>query len=467
MPFILMKNRLYLLIKKQIYAAIAHAKCVILQKKPLETKKVLVISYYWPPAGGPGVQRWLKMCKYLPDFGWQPTVFVPENPSYPIIDEALQQEVSPDLNIIKQKIFEPYALAEKLHGKNKKFKAGQFDVGQKQGLLSRIFIWIRGNFFIPDARKFWIKPSIKRLKKYLDEHPHDIVVSSGPPHSLHLIAMALKAEFPHMKWVADFRDPWTEISYHSQLKLSPRAAKKHLDLEQQVFDKADICLATSYTDAQNFAKKNAKALTLTNGFDASDFKAKIAENKQFVLAYVGVLEQLRNPQILWQALNDLMLEHEDFAQDFECHFVGRLDDEILKDLAGTALQKKLIHHGYVPHQKAIAHMQSANFLLLTNFPTAQYQGIIPGKLFEYLACQRPILSFGPEKSDVAQILARTQAGAHFAYTQKAKLKAYLLQQYRAWQDQKPFEMNLSAIKSFERQQLSQDLANIMNTLTSS
>ena len=178
----------------------------------MNNKKILIITYYWPPAGGPGVQRWLKFVKYLPDFGWNPTVFIPENPSYPIVDETLQKEVSKDLEIIRTRIWEPYQIAELFGKDNKKFKAGQFDVGKNQSWKSKLSIWVRGNFFIPDARVFWVKPSAKYLKKYLKENNFDAVVTTGPPHSVHLIGLELKMEFPNLKWIADFRDPWTEIS---------------------------------------------------------------------------------------------------------------------------------------------------------------------------------------------------------------------------------------------------------------
>ena len=233
-----------------------------------QPKKILIITYYWPPSGGPGVQRWLKFVKYLPEFGWKPTVFIPENPSYPIVDESLSKEVSDELEIIKTKIWEPYQIAEFFGKDNKKFKAGQFDVGNNQSWKSKLSIWVRGNFFIPDARVFWVQPSAKFLKKYLKENHFDAFVTTGPPHSMHLIGLELKKEFPRIKWIADFRDPWTEISYYKHLKLTKSADQKHRNLEQQVFEKADITLATSFSDAENFRQKGANAFCITNGFDS-------------------------------------------------------------------------------------------------------------------------------------------------------------------------------------------------------
>jgi glycosyltransferase involved in cell wall biosynthesis len=396
-------------------------------------KKILIITYYWPPAGGPGVQRWLKFAKYLPEFGWTPTIFTPANPSYPIVDDTLVQEVSDDLDIIRTKIWEPYQLAEMFGKENKKFKSGQFDVGKNQTWKSKLSIWVRGNFFIPDARVFWVKPSVKYLKKYLKENHFDAFVTTGPPHSLHLIGLELKKEFPGLKWIADFRDPWTEISYYKQLKLSKTADQKHRKLEQQVFNRADITLATSFTDAENFRKIGANAVCITNGFDGNAEESKI-RNRKFTLSYIGVLEQLRNPELLWKVLDDLIHHNSEFRNNFELKFVGRIDDRILHQIKDLELRNSVRNLGYLNHRAAQTEMQSSDLLLITNFPNENSQGIIPGKIFEYLATGRQILSFGPPQSDVKRILEETGAGQHFSYENEDELKAFLLKQFRNWKE---------------------------------
>lgn len=430
----------------------------------MQKKKILIITYYWPPAGGPGVQRWLKFAKYLPEFGWKPTVFIPENPSYPLLDESLEKDVPKDLQIIKTKIWEPYQLAEKLNKSNKKFKAGQFDVGQNQSWKSKLSIWVRGNFFIPDARVFWVKPSIKYLKKYLSENHFDAFVTTGPPHSLHLIGLGLKKEFPELKWIADFRDPWTEISYYKHLKLTKSSDKKHRDLEQKVFKTADITLATSFTDAENFRKKGANAICITNGFDNDASTAfNIPEEnaqKKFTLSYVGVLEQLRNPEILWKVLDELINENEDFGNDFELKFAGRIDDKILNHLKDLRLKNSIKNLGYLSHDKALQEMANSNLLLITNFPVESSKGIIPGKIFEYLATGKQILSFGPKDADVAQILNETNAGKHFDYSEKEKVKDFIFNQYLNWKSGKTAESQ-SSIEQYSRKKLTKTLAQIL------
>lgn len=432
----------------------------------IHPKKILIISYYWPPAGGPGVQRWLKFAKYLPEFNWKPTIYTPDNPSYPLIDESLKKEVPKDLEIIKTKIWEPYQLAEKLNKSNKKYKAGQFDVGENQSWKSKLSIWVRGNFFIPDARVFWVKPSIKFLKKYLKENHFDAFVTTGPPHSLHLIGLGLKKEFPNLKWIADFRDPWTEISYYKHLKLTQSSDKKHRELEEKVFKTADITLATSYTDAENFRKKGANSVCITNGFDEdvesmSREGVKSSEStNSFTLSYIGVLEQLRNPETLWKVLNDLKIENQDFRQNFKLKFVGRIDDKILQRIENSNLKNSVKNLGYLSHDKALEEMQNSDMLLITNFPQESSKGIIPGKIFEYLATGKQILSFGPKDADVAKILEKTNAGKHFPYDDEENLKQFILEKFNLWKDGQ-LTTNSSDIQEFSRRNLTQNLIEIL------
>ncbi len=405
----------------------------------------------------------MKFTKYLPEFGWKPTVFIPENPSYPIVDESLEKEVSKNLEIIKTKIWEPYQIAEFFGKDNKKFKAGQFDVGENQSWKSKLSIWIRGNFFIPDARVFWVKPSVKFLKKYLTENHFDAFVTTGPPHSLHLIGLELKREFPNLKWIADFRDPWTEISYYQHLKLTKSSDKKHRFLESEVFKNADITLATSYTDAENFKKKGANAVCITNGFDefesVGEFERENTQSK-FTLSYIGVLEQLRNPEILWQVLNELIDENVDFRNSFELKFAGRIDDKILHKIESLNLRNSVKNLGYLSHSEANEEMQKSDLLLITNFPNESSKGIIPGKIFEYLATGNQIVSFGFKDSDVSKILEKTNAGKHFSYDDSSALKSFILEKFNDWKNG-TLSSETKNIDEFSRKNLTKKLTEIL------
>ena len=429
----------------------------------MKQKKILIITYYWPPAGGPGVQRWLKFAKYLPENNWEPIIYTPENPSYPLLDESLVKDVPKNIQIIQNKIWEPYQFAEKLNKKNKKFKAGQFDVGKNQSWKSKLSIFVRGNFFIPDARKFWVNPSISFLKKYLEANPVDVIVTTGPPHSLHLIGKGLKKYFPDIKWIADFRDPWTEISYYKHLKLTSWADQKHRKLEKEVFQTADVTLATSYGDAENFRKAGANSACITNGFDKEELNKKSVKNSKFTLSYIGVLEQLRNPENLWKVLSGIVQEDSDFAQNFELRFVGRVDDIILENLQNSPLKENLNLVGYIPHEQSVKEMENADMLLITNFPKQESAGIIPGKIFEYLATQNPILSVGPEKADVEKILNETKAGEHFTYQDHEAIRSFILKNYDSWK-KNTVNQNSENLMQFSRRNLTANLASLLNSI---
>ena len=252
-----------------------------------ENKKVLIITYYWPPAGGPGVQRWLKFVKYLPKYGIQPIVYIPDNPTYPIFDNDLLKEVSDSAVILRSKIFEPYQLASFFSkNKTKKISSGIIPNTKKQSALDKIFLWIRGNLFIPDARVFWVKPSVSYLEKYIVENNIDTIITSGPPNSLHLIGLDLKKRLD-VKWFADFRDPWTTIGYHKSLRLSSYAAAKHKQLEKEVMQAADEIIVTSKTTKTEFQAITDKPITvITNGYDTASVPAQQLDTK-FTLAHIG------------------------------------------------------------------------------------------------------------------------------------------------------------------------------------
>ncbi|MDP9954923.1 glycosyltransferase involved in cell wall biosynthesis [Epilithonimonas hungarica] len=450
-----------------------------------KSKKVLIVTYYWPPAGGPGVQRWLKFAKYLPEFDWKPIIYTPENPSYPLVDETLTKEVPENLKIIKTNIWEPYQLAEKFSKSNKKFKGGQFDVGKNQSFMSKLSIFIRGNFFIPDARKFWVRPSIQFLKQYLKENNIDVLVTTGPPHSLHLIGLGLKKELPNLKWIADFRDPWTEISYYKHLKLTSGSDRKHRQLEKSVFENADLTLATSYTDAENFKKNGANAFCITNGFDESE-NSRVGEleserirksegnetlkspnpktlKTKFTLSYVGVLEQLRNPENLWKALENLCKTNSYFANDLELKFVGRVDDKILNEIESSVLKNNIKNLGYLSHNDSVNEMQNSDLLLITNFPNESSKGIIPGKLFEYLATGKQIISFGPKDADVETILNKTKAGKHFDYQSNLGILEFISSLYEDWKSGKSIQ-NEANINEFSRKELTKKLVELLDEI---
>ncbi|WP_417198520.1 glycosyltransferase family 4 protein [Bizionia sp.] len=392
------------------------------EKQTSVRKKVLIVTYYWPPAGGPGVQRWLKFVKYLPDFNIEPVVYIPENPNYPIIDDSLLSEIPDSVTIIKQPISEPYKLAG-LFSKKKTttISKGIITNDDKQTALEQALLFIRGNFFIPDARKRWVKPSVAYLSSYIKAEGIDTIITTGPPHSLHLIGLELKRKL-HLTWLADFRDPWTTIGYHKQLKLTKGAENKHKKLEQDVLRTANRIIVTSHVTKAEFEEKTNQPISvITNGYDVNHV-AKSELDAQFTLAHIGSLLSKRNPEILWQALSDLIAEKPNFATDFKLNLVGFVSEDVLQSIDSYGLSHYINEVGYVSHEEAVRFQKNSQVLLLIEIDSPDTRCIIPGKLFEYMVSERPTIAIGPEGSDVASILKETNTGSYFKYDDYNALK---------------------------------------------
>jgi hypothetical protein len=425
-----------------------------------EPKKLLIITYYWPPAGGPGVQRWLKFVKYLPDFDIQPIVYVPENPTYPIVDEGLLSEVSDKAIVLKNKIFEPYQLAGFLSKKEtKKISSGIIPAAKKQSFLERMLLWIRGNLFIPDARFLWVNPSVKYLKEYIQEHKIDTIITSGPPHSLHLIGLKLKQSL-NINWYADFRDPWTTIGYHKALKLSSYADKKHKQLEKAVLNGADCIIVTSKTTKAEFKLlTHTRIEVITNGYDVENV-AKQSLDEKFTMAHIGSFLSDRNPKVLWEVLQELIAENTLFATHFQLKLIGKVSQEILDSIAKYTLMDYCNNLGYVSHIEAIQHQRKSQVLLLIEIDSPETRSIIPGKLFEYMASERPIIAIGPKDSDFAEIITSTNTGVFFTYNEKEHLKKTIISYFESYLENK-LQVYPVGLQQYSRKSLTKQLASLI------
>lgn len=426
----------------------------------MNPKKLLIITYYWPPAGGPGVQRWLKFAKYLPDFNVQPIIYVPQNPTYPIVDKSLVNEVSDKLIVIKKTIFEPYQLAGFFSkNKAKKISSGIISSAKKQSLVEKILLWIRGNLFIPDARVYWVNPSVRYLKKYIQENNIDTIVTSGPPHSLHLIGLKLKQEL-ELKWYADFRDPWTSIGYHKALKLSSYANKRHKTLEKLVLNTADTIIVTSKTTKTEFeAITNKPIAVITNGYDLEKI-TKQPLNEKFTMAHIGSFLSDRNPKILWEVLHELINENTLFADCFQLKLIGKTSQEIIDSIVEHQLYKYCNNLGYVSHIEALEHQRTAQVLLLIEINSEETKSIIPGKLFEYMVSERPIIAIGPKNSDFAEIITETNTGVFFTYNEKERLKKIIISYFDLYLENK-LQVHPVGLQQYSRKSLTAQLAQLI------
>lgn len=426
----------------------------------MNKKKVLIIAYYWPPAGGPGVQRWLKFVKYLPGFNIQPIVYHPSNANYPIIDDTLQTQVSKDTIIISQHIKEPYKIAQLFSKKSKTISKGIIAEKEKQSLIERLMLYVRGNFFIPDARKNWVKPSVRYLSTYIKDYNIDTVITTGPPHSLHLIGLKLKEKLD-VNWIADFRDPWTTIGYHKQLKLTTVAKDKHKALEKTVLNTANHILVTSPSTKTEFEDITNKPITvITNGYDIEKVKVERLD-KKFTLSHIGSLLSKRNPEILWQALQELIKEDVDFAANFQLNLIGEVGVEILNSIKNKNLTKYLNNVGYVSHKEAVRFQKKSQVLLLIEINSEDTKAIIPGKLFEYMVANRPILAIGPKGADIQSIITKTNTGQFFDYSEYGALKAVIKQHFEAFKNEN-LQVNPIGLEQYSRKNLTKTLSELLH-----
>lgn len=434
-------------------------------------KKVLVLTYYWPPSGGAGVQRWLKFVKYMREFGWEPIVYTAQNGEMPVVDESLLNEIPKGIEVIKKPIWEPYSIYKKFIGRKKddKINASFLNENKKAGFTEKISVWIRGNFFIPDARKFWIKPSIRFLSNYVIKNNINVVISSGPPHSMHMIALGLKSKYPKIKWLADFRDPWTNIDFYDKLMLSSLADTKHKRLEKNVLQEADIVVSVGNSMSEEFKEivkqdgfnRLEKFKVITNGFDTDDLNSNNSiKDIKFSLAHIGTLVKDRNPLILWKVLSQLVKTNSKFAQELEIKLVGKVDYFVMEQINFYGLKPYLTKIDYLPHNLVIEEQKKSHVLLLLVNNTKNAKGILTGKIFEYLAANVPILAIGPTDGDLSIILKKTATGLISDFNDENLLKQHILKLFDGY----TIEPNKEEIKKYSRKNLTKELCHLLDSL---
>ena len=425
---------------------------------------LLLISYYWPPSGGAGVQRWLKFTKYLAE-DYQITVYTPSNPTFPSIDQAMVNEVPQNVEVLKTPIWEPYAAYGKLMGKDKgaSTNTGFSSEDGQVGVLEKLSRWVRGNWFIPDARKFWIKPSIKFLNNWYRENEPDLIISTGPPHSMHLIAMALKKKH-NTPWIADFRDPWTNIDFYQELKLSKRSDRKHHELERAVCTSADEVLVVGNTMKSEFeeAYPGISVSTIYNGFDPADVKEqpKSVTMDKFSIAHIGSMGPARNVPVLWEVLAELCQEVPKFREQLSIDLVGSVDGSILKSIDDIGLTQNLKLTAYLPHSEAVAFQKKSALLLLVVNQSPNAKGILTGKVFEYLASGRPLMAIGPEDGDLAILLQEFFQEEVMDYYNKTRMKSAILDLYQSYTQGNSLNV-LRDVSTFSRKSQSKQISAIV------
>jgi len=433
----------------------------------MSRKRVLIITYYWPPSGGSGVQRWVKFSKYLREFGWEPVIYTPENPEPPALDPGLSKDVPDNLEIIKTRIWEPYSIYKKFIGADKDMRigAGFLSEESKPKLTETLSVWIRGNLFIPDAKRYWIRPSARFLANYLHDHPVDVIVSTGPPHSMHIIARGVHRKLK-IPWLADFRDPWTDIDFYEDLKLSRWADRKHHQLETSVLNEADRVTLVSPTWRDDFqSQTKTKVDLLTNGYDDDDFSAAQPEpGPGFTISHIGSIPPSRNPEVLWNAISELKDEEPELTQELKVRLVGSVDISVFNSVREKKIEDCVDKIDYIPHDEVILEQYRASVLLMIVNRSKNAKGILPGKFFEYIAARRPILCIGPEESDIAIIIREKKLGYLVKYEDVHSMKSVLRKLYTAHKSDKLGIASTSA-SEYSRKSLTEQLSHILDELS--
>jgi glycosyltransferase involved in cell wall biosynthesis len=422
-------------------------------------KRVLIITYYWPPSGGSGVQRWLKFAKYLPEAGWEPVIFTPENPDFDLKDETLLKEISSNLEVIRFPIWEPYQLFAKVK-KQGKTHPGRILEQQKKGFLEKAAIWLRANLLVPDPRVFWVKPSVQFLNQLLLEGQFQAIITTGPPHSLHLIGQKLKQKHG-IPWLADFRDPWSQWEFLDTLPMLSFIRRRHEALERKVLKQADVVVTISPTFQRDLEKLSGRKIDLiTNGYDPADIptdfhpRPKLA--KRLHLVYTGIIDAIRNPLPLMQALK---AEFEIGGEEVSWTFVGKVSEQVQQQVeADSWLQTHIHFAGYVPHHQVFEFYANTDALVLILTDTKNAKGNIPGKLFEYLATGLPVLALGDPQGDSATLLSQAGAGAVLGHGDLKGMQAKLRELYASAGTQQ----TLGSLEAFSRKTGSKQVAALLD-----
>lgn len=430
-------------------------------------KKVLIITYYWPPSGGSGVQRWLKFVKYLPHFGWTPYVCTPENPSFDIRDESLLKDIPAEAEVLKLPIWEPYdafkSLSKFFTGKTKASKPSDFVSLHDSSFFQKLSTWIRANLFIPDPKVFWVRPTVKFLHDFIKDNNIKTVITTGPPHSIHLIGKKLKSKNPELHWIVDFRDPWSEWGFLESIRTSTWAMGIHKGMERNVLTQADSIITVTPSWQKMLERLSGRKVELlTNGFDEDDFKNIIhVRTENFVIRHIGVVNELCNPRPFMLALQSLCTSDQEFKNKVKVEFIGEVNLSFRKFVSERkVLQEVTVFVKSIPHEELLRQYGTASVLLLILTGYKNPESYLPGKLFEYIAAGLPVIGVGPTRGDAAAVLNSTQAGIMVDSDDTDGIANVIKQWYQQWSDSTA-EKHGADISNYSRKRISGELIKLL------
>ena len=425
-------------------------------------KKVLIITYYWPPFSSPGVQRWLKFVKYFDQFNIKPYVYTPDIANIHQVDESLTSDIPESAVIIKRHIFLFYSLL-KLFSSNyyNKYNRGLIPSKKNLTLIDKILLYVRGNFFIPDPKIFWANRSLNFIKEYMALNDIDTIITTGPPHSMHLLGQKIKNS-TNVKWIADFRDPWTNIWYHKKFYFSKSTLAKHKLLEIGVLNDADHVVVTSNTLNEEYSNLTKTSIsTITNGFDSSNDNEVVLDTK-FTISHIGSILPDRNPEMLWRVLSKVLKEVKGLKDSFSLNLIGNVSDEVRHSVKEFSLENYVKYIGHIPYSDTNKYLKKSQILLLIQTNRDESNSIIPAKLFEYLNSNRPIVSISNNK-DVKSIIEETEVGYNFNYNEEVELFNCLSSSYAKFIDN-TLKISPNNINKYSRFELTRSISDIISKL---
>ncbi|MEJ5305783.1 MAG: glycosyltransferase [Ignavibacteria bacterium] len=434
----------------------------------MERKKVLFVVYNFPPAAGAATQRVLKFLKYLNKYDFQTFVLTVDKVDYPDLDFTLIEKIPPETKVIKTRYWTPFGIYRKITGRKSDEKIPvAFIKDNHKSIAERISVFLRLNVFLPDAKIGWLPFAVRAGTQLIKNEGIDVIISSGPPHTTHLIAKSLKLK-TRIKWIADFRDPWTDIDYYSGMKRTKIAEWIDSKLERSVLNNADFVVAASegYLDIIKSKGIKNNYEVLTNGFDLDDFQnIEQKSTSKFIITYTGNMPSTRNPEKLWIALEELVEENLDFANNFEFHFAGVMDDEIRQKIKSMKFFKNFIDHGYLNHKNVLELTFNSHLLIMIVNRVVTSNEILPGKIFEYIASGNFILVIGPESGVSARLINYVKQGTAIDYEEKDKMKSLIIELFNQWKHNDLKKIDSPQKYEFTRERITQKLIQIINSIT--
>lgn len=407
-----------------------------------QSKHIILVNYYWPPAGGSGVQRWWFFTNELAEKGWTIDVITVQHPTGTPIDSSFIDKTHPNIRIFRLSIWEP--------GKDL-YAATTFKT--TKGLSSAVIRWIRANFFVPDARRFFIKPAIRLVKKRMKAHPARWIITTGPPHSMHMVGYAIRKS-NSIKWLADFRDPWTQFYINRELPMIPYIRNKHKRMEKQVILSADHVVTTTPSLAKLYATLHSSVSCIFNGFE-KPLKADLSE--EFSITYAGVLKPNQPIETVWSAFRQLSSRQPSFLKNAHLHFYGVYENQPTP----ASLKNQITVHGYRPKEEIDQILPQSHLLLLLSNDHSQSQYVIHGKLFSYMAARRPILAIVNKHGDMSKIIQDYQLGAAFLNTEIDQIVQWMAIRFEAYHS-KSFKPLPDPDLRFSRKKLAEKLHLLLN-----